>query len=60
MQAKEEYETSLKEDSGAAVHVELPHLEEVEISEDKNLKEKVLIVFFTLMNVQKVSIIDHH
>lgn len=39
MQAKEEYETSLKEDSGAAVHVELPHLEEVEISEDKNLKE---------------------
>ena len=35
MQAKEEYETSFKED----VHVELPHLEEVEISEDKNLKE---------------------
>ena len=39
MQAKEEYETNFKEDSGAAVHVELPHLEEVEISEDKNLKE---------------------
>ena len=27
MRAKEEYETSFKEDSGAAVHVELPHLE---------------------------------
>ena len=39
MRAKEEYETSFKEDSGAAVHVELPHLEKVEISEYKNLKE---------------------
>ena len=39
MRAKEEYETSFKEDSGAAVHVELPHLEKVQIIERINLKE---------------------
>ena len=39
MRAKEEYETSFKEDSGAAVHVELPHFEKVQIIERINLKE---------------------
>ena len=52
MRATEESETSFREDSGAAVHVELPYLEKIRLSKEK-IKRIVLFEFFTLMNIKR-------